>query len=129
MRNVCGVSLLTVLLCVSLGSADLVKARPRESQVSIAPYAIRVFTDTFQGNEDATVLVVGGGRTCMGLYVFDGAGNCLAKDDLTQPITADDLIVRWIPAEATRCSVEVRNAGSTGGAFGMDENRFQIALR
>jgi hypothetical protein len=122
MRKLLAGSLLGVLLCVSLGSADLVTPRERKPEDRVSAQGIRVFTDTFKGHEAALVLVSGKGRTSMGLYVFDAAGNCVAKDDFTQPTTADDLFVTWIPPEQTRYSVEVRNGG-------LDSNSFQIALR
>ena len=77
--------------------------------------------DTFKKNERAVAIAGGVGQTCMGLYVFDGQGNCLAADDLSsRPTTADDLIVTWYPAEQGRFCVDLRNAG-------FEANEYQIA--
>lgn len=115
-------SALTVLLCVSLGSADLVKPRMAETKQTLAAGMTRSYVDAFKKNERALAIASGAGHSCMGLYVFDSHGNCLAKDDLSAPATADDLIVAWYPAEEGRYSVDVRNAG-------FEANKYQIALR
>ena len=77
---------------------------------------------TFKPNERALVIVSGNYQSCLGVYVFDSQGNCVAKDDTSDPQAADDLVTDWIPAEQARYSIEVRNAG-------MMPNSFQIAVR
>jgi hypothetical protein len=122
MRKIVACSVLTVLLCVSLGSADLVKARMGETKQTLAAGMTRSYVDTFKKNERALVIASGIGASCMGLYVFDSQGNCLAKDDLSAPATADDLIVEWYPTEPGRYCVDLRNAG-------FENNQYQIILR
>ena len=116
-------SLLSVLLCVSLGSADLMLPRKRDAEQNIPGQAIRSFTDTFKANEPARVIATGkADGTCLALYVFDAQGNCVGRDDKTDPPTCNDLLVEWIPPEQARYSAEVRNAGFLFHVF-------QIALR
>jgi hypothetical protein len=115
-------TLFTVFLCVSLGSADLVLPRKRDLKQDIAGLRIRSYTDTFKPSERALVIVSGNYQSCLGLYVFDAQGNCVAKDDMSDPQAADDLVTEWIPAEQGRYSIEVRNAG-------IMPNSFQIAVR
>jgi hypothetical protein len=122
MRKIMACSVLTVLFCVSLGSADLVKSRKGEIDLVLPAQMTRSYMDTFRKDERALAIASGNGRACLGLYVFDSQGNCLAKDDLSAPATADDLIVEWYPAEQGRYSVDVRNAG-------FETNKYQIALR
>lgn len=122
MRIIMACSVLTVLLCVSLGSADLVKPREPEKEIVLPAGLTRSYVDAFKKNERTLVIVNGVGACPMGLYVFDEHGNCLAKDDFSSPKTADDLIVQWYPSEQGRYSVDLRNAG-------FDSNEYQIALR
>ena len=122
MRIVVACSMLTLLLCVSLGSADLVKSRKEKGDAGLPGGMTDAYVHTFKKNERAVAVASGNGRSCLGLYVFDARGNCLAKDDHSPPATADDLIVNWLPAESGRYAVELRNAG-------FDNNTYEIALR
>jgi len=115
-----GVSLL--LLCGSIVSADLVLPRKRETDQRIPGLRTRSYTETFKGQERALVIVSGNWESCLGLYIFDARGNCVARDDRSGPQTADDLAVEWIPPEQGRYSIEVRNGG-------VPENVYQIAVR
>lgn len=122
MRKIIACSVLTVLSCVSLGSADLVKARMGETKQMIPAGTTRSYVDTFKKHTRALATASGTGASCMGLYVFDSQGNCLAKDDLSASATADDLIVEWYPTEQGRFCVDLRNAG-------FENNQYQIVLR
>lgn len=113
---------LCALVFVSWSGADLVSPRPREKDKKIAGQGTLALIDDFKSDEDAVVIASGNGATPLGLYAFDAEGNCLAKDDFSGPNTADDLIIRWVPATTARLSVEVRNAG-------IDINVIQIAIR
>jgi hypothetical protein len=114
-------SVLLALLCVSFGSADLVKSRKGETKQALPAGLTRSYVDAFKKGERALAISSGGGDSCMGLYVFDSQGNCLARDDFSAPATADDLIVEWYPAEQGRYSVELRNAG-------FQNNEYQFVL-
>jgi hypothetical protein len=115
-------SVLAVLLCVSFGSADLIKPRAAETRRVLLAGLTRDYVDTFKKNDRALAIVSGGGDSRMGLYVFDRMGNCLAKDDFSSPATGDDLIVEWYPSEEGRYCVALRNAG-------FEANTYRIALR
>ena len=122
MRSILGVSLLTVLVCVSFSAADLVMPRKRDAEQVVPAYNIRAYSDTFRKSESARVIASGVGDSCLGLYIFDARGNCVAWDDKGDARTADDLFAEWIPAEQERFNVEVRNGG-------FEANTFRIALR
>jgi hypothetical protein len=122
MRKIVACSVLAVLLCVSLGSANIAKSRSGEVKQKIHAGMTRSYVDTFKKNEKAQAIAQGGGECCMGLYVFDSHGNCLAKDDLSSANTADDLIVEWYATEQGRYCVDLRNAG-------LETNVYQIALK
>jgi hypothetical protein len=122
MRIIMMCSVLTVLFCVSLGSADLVKPREPAKELKIPAGMTRSYVDTFKKNERALVIASGRGKACLGLYVFDSRGNCVARDDISGPATSDDLIVEWLPPDEARYCVELRNAG-------FENNPYQIALR
>jgi hypothetical protein len=123
MRIIMACSVLVVLFCVSQGNADLVKPREAARELVLPAGLTRSYVDAFKKNERAVAMARGVGLSCMGLYVFDSHGNCLAMDDLSsRPTTADDLIVTWYPAEQDRFCVELRNTG-------FDANEYQIALK
>jgi hypothetical protein len=115
-------SVLAVLVCVSFSAADLVTPRKRESKQGVPPYSIRTYTDTFRKGELGRVVGSGVGDSCLAVYVFDPAGNCVAWDDKSDARTGDDFYVEWIPAEHERFNIEVRNAG-------FEANVFRLALR
>src|SRR4051812_42675202 len=104
MRKLMAGSLLGVLLCVSMGSADLVTPRKLGGLERIPALGVRSTIERFKANEPASVVISGEGETCLGLYVFDGNGNCVAKDDFTSPHSSDDLAVNWIPPETAAYS-------------------------
>ncbi len=111
-----------LLLCVSLASADLVIQRPREEKQKIMGQTVRSHTDTFVAQKRALAIASGLGSTCLGMYVFDEHGNCVAWDDVTAPQSSDDLAADWIPHETARFDVQIRNAG-------FESNTYNIALR
>lgn len=117
MRKLLVGSLLGMLLCVSIGSADLVAPRKFGAKENIPGLGIRSTIERFKANEPASVIISGDGDTCLGLYIFDGNGNCVAKDDFTSPHSSDDLAVEWIPPETAPYAIEVRNAGITFNAY------------
>ena len=111
-----------ILLFVCAADADIVTERKREPEVPIPGLTIRAYTDTFKKNEPARACASGNWVSNFGLYIFDANGNCVARDDVTEPPTADDCFANWIPPEKQAYSIEVRNAG-------IDQNVFQIAMR
>jgi hypothetical protein len=122
MRTILGVSLLAILFCVSFGAAELVTPRKSEAEQAVPAYSIRPFMDTFKKGELARVIGNGRGSSCLGVYVFDSQGNCVAWDDKSEARTGDDFYAEWIPAEQERFNIEIRNAGP-------EANLFRIALR
>jgi hypothetical protein len=122
MRTIFGVSLTAALVLVSYCGADLVTPRKREAKVAIPGFSVRAFTDTFKKNELARVIASGNGESCLGVYVFDAKGNCVAWDDKSDARTGDDLYTEWIPSEQQAYTIEIRNAG-------YEANSFRIALR
>lgn len=111
MRRTLGLTILALFLCVSLSGAELLTPRSREEK-PIAGMATHVYVDTFKNGAPAKVIISGNGVTCLGLYVFDREGNCVAHDDVSvSPATADDAFVEWVPPEQERYSIEIRNGG------------------
>src|SRR5437016_4506007 len=111
MRKLLALSFVSVLCCVSICSAELETPEKLAPSEGVPGRGVRPMLRRFKANEEAQAIVSGEGQTCLGLYVFDADGNCVAKDDLTAPESSDDLNVRWIPHEAATYSVEVRNGG------------------
>ncbi len=122
MRLLLVASLLGLLVFVSLSSADLVTPRPLESKERVAGMSVRPYVELFKGNERALVMASGDSSTCLAVYVFDGQGNCVAKDDLSYRESSDDLAAEWIPPATARYSVEIRNGG-------LVPNVYQMAIR
>ncbi len=122
MRKLLCVTLATSLSFALVADADIVKERKREDKVPIAGLSVRAYTERFKKNEPARAFASGNFLTNFGLYVFDANGNCVAKNDQTHPVTADDCHVVWIPPDQQSYLIEVRNAG-------IDSNSFQFAVR
>jgi hypothetical protein len=122
MRNLVAVSVFLMLLCVSVGSAGLVKSRKMDVKEKIAPMSSRIYIDEYKGNEVGRVIVSGNYQSCLGLYVFDSDGNCVAHDDRTSPQARDDLNVDWIPSATGRYQVAIWNGG-------FEVNTYNLAMR
>ena len=122
MKKIISLGLVAPLFFVCGAGADILKERKREEKVPIHGLTIRAYSDTFKKNEPARACASGNYVTPFGLFIFDANGNCVARDDLTQPVTADDCFADWIPPAEQSYSIEVRNAG-------LDQNTFQFALR
>jgi len=59
---------------------------------------------------ESRALVIGDGRTAVGIYVFDSQGHCIGFDDEPSDVY-DDRIVSWVPAAAGPFDVQIRNLG------------------
>jgi hypothetical protein len=122
MRKIVAFSAFLVLLCVSVGSAELVRPRKMDADEKIGPMTQRFYVVEYKGNATGKVIVSGNYQSCLGLYVYDADGNCVAHDDKTSPQASDDLNVDWIPVATGRFLVAVRNAG-------FDVNTYNLAIR
>lgn len=122
MRKFLCLALLLPLLLTRPAGADLVEERDRKAEIRIDGLTTHTYTDTFKKHEPARAVVSGNYSSSLGLYVFDPNGNCVAKDDFSDPATADDCFAVWIPAERQAYSIEVRNAG-------VEKNLYQVVIR
>ena len=122
MRKLLCLAVLVPLFLTRPAGADIVEERKREADVPIIGLMTRAYSDTFKKHEPARACVSGKYLSTLGLYVFDPQGNCVAKDDFSEPETADDCFAVWIPAEQQAYSIEVRNAG-------IERNMYQFAIR
>ncbi|MCI0378420.1 MAG: hypothetical protein L0215_12495 [Gemmataceae bacterium] len=117
-----GWPLLSMLLLVgATGHAGPTQPRPPSREV-VEPFGQKTFSLNFEGNQRASVVAIGDGRTFMGLYVYDRHGNCVARDDVGDSPTRDDLAAEWFPPELGPYSIDVVNLGRTF-------NQFWIAIR
>jgi hypothetical protein len=82
-------------------------------------FGSRYFTEAFKGGEPGKVIVIGDGRTYLGLYAYDPDGNCVAHDDQGSFSTRDDRAVEWFVPRTTVYTVEVRNLGRSVNQFEM----------
>jgi hypothetical protein len=115
--------MLTLLLCVSLGSADLLKPQPASPKERIMAQAAKSYSGVFKSDESAAVQLFGDGHSSLLLYVFDARGNCVAWDDnITRAQFCDELGAEWIAEAAGRYTVDVRNVG-------LDMHEFTLAIR
>ncbi len=115
----------SILALLSIGpwlNAELVTPRMADPEQKIMGHGVRPYVDTFKANERAVALASGNGDSCLALYVFDSAGNCVAADDRSEPATADDCGVEWYPLAQAKYSLEVRNLGP-------QENTYKIRMR
>ncbi len=68
---------------------------------------------TFQGGQQAEVLVLGDGDTDLDLFIYDENGRLEGSDtDRT-----DKCIVRWVPARTGRFTIKVENLGTVFNEF------------
>ena len=123
MRILLPLCVVVILLCVSVGSADLVTPRKVWLAGLVPGQGTRVVIERYKPNDAATVILSGNGdTTVLGLYVFDAEGNCVAKDDRTTLQNTVDLGLEWVPANTTPYYIEVRNAG-------VSEMSYKLVLR
>lgn len=122
MQKLLAGGLLGLLMCVAWSSAELVTPRPVEPKERIAGMSVRSYVEHFKENDRALVMASGDSSTCLAVYVFDGQGNCVAKDDLSFRDSTDDLAAEWIPPATARYSVEIRNGGIV-------PNVYQLGIR
>jgi hypothetical protein len=104
-------------MVVSTTSAELETPEKLGPKTRISGMGVHSALRRFKANEAAQLIISGDGDTCLGVYVFDAHGNCVAKDDMTSPESSDDLTARWIPHEAAGFIVEVRNGGISPNGF------------
>lgn len=88
----------------------------------VPPWSSDRYTITFEGGEPAMAMVVGDGKSYIGLYVYDGLGNCVAHDDQNVSAARDDLAVTWFPTQTERYWIEVANLGRM-------PNEYELACR
>ena len=117
----CIVALAVFLLAVSLGAGSPLEAM-KPGKADLQPYRRLVESRVFAGEQRANVIVIGRGTTHVGLYIYDGYGNCVAWDDLASSSTRDDTAVQWFPVQKERFTIELRN-------LGMASSRFDIVVR
>ncbi|MBO9717194.1 MAG: hypothetical protein J7507_10380 [Pseudoxanthomonas sp.] len=76
------------------------------------------YTISFDGGEEAAVLVVGDGDTDLDLYVYDENGNLICDDtDRT-----DTMLCEWTPNWTGNFTVRIKNLGSVYNAYEMVTN-------
>jgi hypothetical protein len=73
------------------------------------------------GGQESRALVIGDGRTALGIYVYDPLGHCVGFDDEPSEVY-DDRIVSWVAAIAGPYDVQIRN-------FGPLENHAEAAAK
>ena len=75
-----------------------------------------VFQVSFNGKEEAAVVISGDGDTDLDLFVYDENGNLIDSDTEV----GDDCVVRFIPRWTGKFRIEIRNLGSV-------YNQYEIA--
>jgi len=117
----CLVTLAVLLLGVSFGAGSPVEpVEPRKA--TLGPYRRLVESQVFAGGQRANVIVIGQGTTNVGLYIYDGYGNCVAWDDQGTAETRDDAAAIWFPVQNERYTIELRNLGAAA-------NRLDVVVR
>jgi hypothetical protein len=111
-------TLLALLILVNVAPGGPVQPR-NPSTDRVEPFASRYYTDLYEGGQPAKVIVIGDGRTYLGLYAYDAEGNCVAHDELGGFATRDDRAIAWFVGETSRYTVEVRNLGRSPNQYEM----------
>src|SRR2546423_15007989 len=111
MRPLLATSPLLLLLCVSFTSADLREPQKFGPKEQVPGMSVHPYFANFKPHEAARVQVSGNGRSCLGVYVFDPAGNCVALDDLKGDVNGaqycDEMLANWIADGVGRYCVEI----------------------
>jgi hypothetical protein len=117
----CLVTLAVFLLGVSLGAGSPVEP-VKPGTATLGPYRRLVESRVFAGGQRANVIVIGQGSSNVGLYIYDGYGNCVSWDDQGTAATRDDAAAIWFPLQDERYTIELRNLGAA-------TNRLDIVVR
>ncbi|MGH9969480.1 MAG: hypothetical protein ACREBG_17025 [Pyrinomonadaceae bacterium] len=76
------------------------------------------FTASFYGGELASVYVSGDGETDLDVYVYDAAGNLIAKD----ADYSDTCLVQWVPYWTGSFTIKVVNRGRVYNNYSIEWN-------
>ena len=90
--------------------------------LELVPFATRSMQTEFEPNVRSTAILIGDGRTYLGLYVYDREGNCVAWDDVAAPRVLDDIAVEWHPSKRESYTIQVIN-------FGRGMNNAKLVIR
>ncbi len=80
--------------------------------VSLQATATLVSRVVCNGGERSLVIASGKTGAALALYVYDGHGNCVARDEPIAGKAADDVAAEWYPAATGPFTVELRNQSS-----------------
>lgn len=87
------------------GPVEEVKA----GEHTIDSFATLAFHHELKAQEVTRIIASGAERNYLGLYVFDGEGNCVAWDDFGGTQAPEDCAVLFVPPAQGVYRVEVRN--------------------
>jgi hypothetical protein len=125
MKRLFASAILVMLAC----SMAVIEAGPAKQFAPFKGPQLKVggswsITATFNGGERACVVLVGVDESAhLGLYVFDGLGNCVARDDKMDSKVLKDRAVVWHPRKMQAYTIEVRNLGGIPDSFYIDLRR------
>jgi hypothetical protein len=83
-------------------------------KLATPPLSAHLFVVACNGGERTGVIASGDLHAPLGLFIYDPHGNCVAHDEATGPVTADDLYAEWFPPATMPYTIEVRNQGLQG---------------
>ncbi len=114
--------LLALLIGGGLGMGDPLNPSTRAVEFKLEAYRALSYWRPFEAGKPVRVLAIGETNRPMGLYVFDGDGNCVAHDDDVTRRVKDDAVVDFVPARSGEYTLELKLLGS-------GENRGLLAVR
>lgn len=82
-----------------------------EVNTTLGSLGVINFSQQFVAGEQARAIVIGDGRSYLGLYIYDSFGNCIEKDDRNPANVRDDLACVWTPSKSDSYGIEVVNLG------------------
>ena len=91
---------------------------PKITREIVLPESTDSYVIAFRADDLAAVVVSGDGGTDLDLYVYDGNGNLIAKDD----DETDDCAVRWSPRWTGKFRIRVVNRGSLPNKYTIASN-------
>ena len=90
----------------------------RSGRYSVEARGNDSFTMNFYGGQLASVIVRGDGDTDLDVYVYDAAGNLIAKDD----DYSDTCLVQWQPYWTGMFRIKVVNRGTVYNNYSIESN-------
>lgn len=110
MRRILAIALLAVSVSIGVSAPE----KPWFPQtLALPPHTVAHHGCECEPGDPVLAIASGSGASAVGLYLFNGTGQCVAWDDVNTGNVNDDRVLTFTPADIGPYDVEVRNLGPT----------------